>query len=267
MRFLKRLLHDVIGEEASRIIGAMDIIGDIAIIKVPPELEGRKALIGETILKHLKHVKAVYRQLGGVTGEYRLRPLEHIAGEERTLTQHREYGCVYLVDVKSVFFTPRLGGERARIASLVRDGELVLNMFAGVGPFSILIAKRKPRSTVYSIEANPAAYDLLVKNIELNKVRGRVIPLLGDARLLVPALELAFDRVLMPYPEGSLGFIGVALEAVKRGGFIHYYRFGRGIEQILEELKDLSSLSLRGWRRVREIAPYMAEYVLDFVKA
>jgi len=245
----------------------MDIIGDIAIIKVPEELEDKKALIGELILRHLKHVKAVYRQLGGVTGEYRLRPLEHIAGEERTLTKHREYGCVYLVDVKSVFFTPRLGSERARIASLVRDGELILNMFAGVGPFSILIAKMKPESKVYSIEANPLAYDLLVKNIELNKVGGRVIPLLGDARLLVPTLGLAFDRVLMPYPEGSLHFIDVALGALKSQGFMHYYRFGKDVQEILGELKGLGSLRLQSWRRVREVAPYVAEYVLDLVKA
>ncbi|MER3601129.1 MAG: methyltransferase [Nitrososphaerota archaeon] len=262
-RFLKRVLASELGERAVHVISAMDIIGDIAIIKVPRELEDKKALIGEALLRHLKHVKAVYRQLGAVSGEYRIRALEHIAGERRTLTLHREYGCSYYVDVQAAFFSPRLAAERDRVASLVREGERVLNMFAGVGPFSILIAKRRPSVKVYSIEANPSAYELLTRNIRLNKVEGRVVALLGDAARIVPSLALTFDRVLMPYPEASYGFIDVALAAARPGAYLHYYRFGRNPESVLQELGPGRPLAVERWRRVREIGPRLYEFVLD----
>jgi tRNA (guanine37-N1)-methyltransferase len=108
-----------------------------------------------------------------------------IGGENRMSTVHRESGCVFHVDLDKCYFSPRLGYERAWIASLVKPYETVVNMFAGVGCFSIIIAKRVESTRVFSIDLNPSAVTLMQENIRLNKVYGRVIPLLGGSKIIV----------------------------------------------------------------------------------
>jgi tRNA (guanine37-N1)-methyltransferase len=120
---------------------ALDTIGDIAIIEIPPELNTHAKLIGEAILKTHKNKRTVLAKAGAVTGTYRLRELSIIAGEPRTTTIHKEHGCKYHVDTAKAYFSPRLSNEHNRVASLVQTGETVIDLFAGVGPFAVLIAK------------------------------------------------------------------------------------------------------------------------------
>jgi tRNA (guanine37-N1)-methyltransferase len=267
-RLLKRLLEGVLSpEELAEVIASFDIIGDIAVIKVPDCLLPKAPIIAERLLSHLKYIKSVYRQSAPVSGRFRVRGLEYLAGEPRTTTLHREYGCIYKVDIAKVFFTPRLATERSRVAGLVREGEVVANLFAGVGPFSILIAKRRGGVVVHSIEANPEAYNLMLENISLNKVEGRVIPYLGDAGEIAGQIANTADRVLMPHPEESEAFIEAALEVVKPpAGIIHYYTFTRRTPweeaQILQsKIPHPTRISLA--RRVRAIGPGVSEVVVD----
>src|SRR3989337_4513003 len=120
---------------------ALDIVGDIAIVEVPPELETQKNLIGKAILEAHRNVRTVLAKAGAVSGDYRLRDFEVIAGEHNTSTIHKEFGCSYQVDVAKAYFSPRLSHEHERVASLVQNGETVADLFAGVGPFSVLIGK------------------------------------------------------------------------------------------------------------------------------
>ena len=207
---------------------SIDIIGDIAIVELLPELNHVKKVVGGAVMKVHSHVKAVYMRGGKVQGVYRLRPLELISGEPIKETLHREHGCSYMLDVAKVYFSPRLSWEHMRVASQVKEGEVVIDMFAGVGPFSILIAK-KASATVYAIDINPDAFHYLRRNIELNKVEDRVKALQGDARdLIIQKYAKVADRVIMNLPEKAYGFLEASCLALKpEGGIIHYYDFAK----------------------------------------
>ena len=215
-------------EELKR-IRAFDIVGDIAVIKIPEKLLLKKQLIGQALIQVHQHVRTVLNQTTPVRGEFRTRELEVIAGEPRTETTHREGGCSFKVDLSRTYFSPRLATERLRVAKLVKPGEIVVNMFAGVGCYSILIAKHSEAARVYSIDKNPAAFEYMRTNIRINKVGDRVVPILGDAREVVEAhLRGKADRVLMPLPELAREFFDVALLALKpEGGVVHFYDFGK----------------------------------------
>jgi tRNA (guanine37-N1)-methyltransferase len=142
------------------------------------------------------------------------------------------------VDPRKAYFNPRLSNERRRIASLVRDGEVIVDMFSGVGPFAIMIAKLSRPNLVYAIDLNPEAIRLMRENVELNKVQG-VVPLEGDARQWVFDLPCA-DRVIMNLPHSAIDFFADALTRLKLGGVMHLYHIcdRKDFPQVLDELKQ-----------------------------
>lgn len=253
---------------------ALDIIGDIAVIDIPPELKTHKQIIGESLLKTHKNVRTVLAKVGAVAGTYRLRELELIAGEQKTITVHKEHGCQYQVDVATAYFSPRLSHEHNRVASLVQKSETVVDLFAGVGPFSVLIAKKNPEVKVYAIDINPKAVEFLKKNIRLNRVDNRVIPIQGNATQAVEnqLLDIA-DRLIMNLPEKAIEFVDAACKAVKpSGGIIHYYAFIRLPDSLEDAQQRFSQAVEKAGRKVdaflsakiiRETAPYESQIVLD----
>ena len=240
------------GEESKLIVKSFDVVGDIAIIKVPNELLNLRFKIGKELVRELKNVKAVFRQASKISGDYRLRKLEWLAGEKRTLTIYREHGCVYRVDVEKTYFSPRLSNERLRIAKLVCGGETVVNMFAGVGPYSILIAKMHPNVRVYSIDLNPYAVKLHVENCRLNKVEDRVEVIYGDAEdILRRRLSGSANRVLMPLPEKAIKYLDAALKGLKNRGILHVYLHVPYVERELEALNKACQLVTREVERLK----------------
>ena len=221
---LKRALESVLSEkESEEIFSAFDQIGDIIIVRIPDLLLGKKEIIGKTLLEQIKNANTVFCQSSPVEGDFRIRDLEFLAGENKTQTEYKEFGCRFLVDVEKVFFSPRLSTERNRIADLVKDGETIINMFGGIGMFSIMAAKKK-KCTVYNIDINPDAAKLCEKNISLNKLAGSIISLHGDATQIInEKLKGKGDRVLMLLPERSDEFLDSAISAAKKNGIIHYY--------------------------------------------
>jgi tRNA (guanine37-N1)-methyltransferase len=253
---------------------ALDVIGDIAIIEIPPELKAHARLIGEAILATHKNVRTVLAKVGAVSGTYRLRDFEVIAGEHRTNTIHKEYGCQYHVDVAKAYFSPRLSHEHNRVASLVQRGETVVDLFAGVGPFSILIAKKNVDARVYAVDINPEAIEFLKKNIRLNRMEKQVIPIQGGAKQAVEERLLGVaDRVIMNLPEKAIEFIDTACKALKpSGGTVHYYAFIRLPDSIENERRRFSEAAEKAGRKVgtflsaktvRATAPYEWQVVLD----
>jgi tRNA (guanine37-N1)-methyltransferase len=270
-KLLRKSLDGLLKPEHARAVETgIDVIGDIAIVKLAEPVKDKGGLVGETILRTSRNVKVVFDQEGGLEGDFRLRRLRHLAGENRTLTTHKENGLRFMVDVEKCYFSPRLSTERARIADLVEDGEVVLNMFAGVGPYSITIAKRK-KAEVHSNELNETAYRLHLENNRLNKVEPRMHMLNEDAMGLSEILGTRFDRILMPHPSQSDRFLGTAKKLLKKeGGWVHYYRhvsganveeargsLGEELHRILGEEADFTS------RKVREIGPHYIELVAD----
>jgi len=253
-----------------------DIIGDIAVLRVPETIQQHSEIIAEAVMRTHKRVRSVWRQVGPVSGDLRLRSLEWVAGERRTEAVHCEHGCVFKVDIGKCYFSPRLSYERMRIAKQVQPGEVVVNMFAGVGCYSIMIAKHSGASKIFSIDINPVAVKYMQENVELNKVEERVLPLEGDAKEIVEQkLEKVANRVLMPLPERAYEYLDFAVLALSpTGGWIHYYDFehaGKG-EKPFEKVKvkvggKLENLgvdfeTLFG-RVVRRTGPNWYQVVLD----
>ena len=226
-RLKEKLSAHLLPEELSCVYNSFDIIGDIAIIKIANgNVDNTKGVAKQIMAVH-KHVKTVFAQTSPISGEFRVRELKLVGGEDRADTKHKESGCVFAVDVKKCYFSPRLSHERSRIARLVKSGETVVNTFAGVGCFSIIIAKTVPQIKVFSIDSNTTAIEYMEENVKINRVYGKVAPLLGDSKNIInKQLQHVADRVLMPLPEKAFEYLPWAVLALKpSGGWIHFYDF------------------------------------------
>ncbi len=253
---------------------ALDVIGDIAIIEFPPELQSHEKVIGEAILQTHRNIKTVLAKASAVNGVFRVREYNFVAGEQKTQTIHKEFGCKYKVDLAKAYFSPRLSHEHERVSRLVQNGESVVDLFAGVGPFSILIAKKNPTVKVYAVDLNPEAVELLKVNVRVNRVEKQVIPILGNARQITSAnLKGVANRVIMNLPETAIEFVDAACQAIKPdGGIIHFYAFVRSPDSI-ENLKyrfrqsvELASRKIEAFlyaKGVRETAPFESQIALD----
>jgi tRNA (guanine37-N1)-methyltransferase len=273
-----RNLDEALGDEIppetlEELPKSFDIVGDIAILELRPALAPFEKPVAQAILQVHSNVKAVYAKTGPIEGPERIRPLRHIAGEARTTTVHREYGCSFKVDLSRAFFSPRLSTEHQRIAQQVGEGERVVDMFAGVGPFTILIAKRVKNVIIDAIDSNPAAAELVRENARINKVSSKVRVHEGDAREVVRQLDRSATRVIMNHPSAARDFVVAACDAlVSSGGVIHYYTFAEGEDSEIRSKRELeaavatSNCSVRrflGVRKVREVAPMSWQIAID----
>jgi len=249
-------------KSADEILGfrpAYEVIGDICVLKHDSDEKTARA-----ILKANRSIKVVLRPLSRVTGTFRTKSYEVVAGENRTETVYRENGCVFLVDVEKVYFSPRLANERARVASLVSPNETVLDMFAGTGCFAVQVAKKAEK--VIAVDVNPHAVDYMRRNVELNKV-WNVEVLEGDVRKLAEKLE-KMDRVIMDFPTGASEFLGCAIDVLKERGVIHYYaicqedEIEKLAEKVTGKIKNAKVGSIEK-RKIRPYAPYQYNIVLD----
>jgi tRNA (guanine37-N1)-methyltransferase len=272
---LTQVLQDQLPLELlERVPQALDVIGDIAILEIPSELKAYQTQIGQAILCMHSNVRTVLAKAGAISGVYRVRDLTLIAGENKTTTVHKEFGCQYHVDVAKAYFSPRLSHEHERVAGLVGAGETVADLFAGVGPFSVLIGKRNPSVKVYAVDLNPDAVELLKVNVRVNRVENRVFPVLADAREIATGkLHGKADRVIMNLPETALDFVDAACNAIKpTGGVVHFYAFVRAPDSVADLKAHFSAAVSENGRKVevflnarsiRETAPFESQVVLD----
>ena len=253
---------------------AIDFVGDIAIVEIPQELDAHKSMIGEAILKTHKKMRTVLAKASAISGTYRLREFSLIAGEPKTETIHKEHGCQYHVDLAKAYFSPRLSYEHSRVASQVKEGETVVDLFAGVGPFAVQIAKTHENVKVYALDVNPYAIELLRRNIRLNRVEGKIHPISGDAKQVVEErLSRVAERVIMNLPEKAIEFVDAACKTTKPiGGIVHFYSF-ISVSNSLENVKLRFTEAVEKCGRkvdkiffsrlVRATAPYEWQVVLD----
>ena len=257
---------EISGRENPISPGAYELIGDIAIID---QHEKNALEMANVLLKH-KNIKTIFQATSAVSGEYRTREVTFLKGEKKTETLYRENGCRYLLDVTQVYFTPRLSTERMRITGQVKNGDKVVDMFAGIGPFSILIAKRYPDTHVIAIDKNPVAIKYLRENVRLNKIKNIEIRE-GDARNGVKGISDA-DHVIMNLPHSGLEFMDSAFGVLKRGGTIHFYAISHeadlfeGVTKAIEASARKSCFQVfpLGRRVVRPYAPYQYNICIDF---
>lgn len=266
-----------------------DYIGDVAIISIPPELEAYKATIASKLLSMRGNTRAVLNKVSKLEGEHRVADFELLFGES-TETIHRENGYIYKLDVKRVFFNPRLYSERGRIASKITPGEHIIIPFAGVGPFVLPAAGKGAK--VYAVEINPDACACLKENIRINRLEGQVTVIQEDFRKLFQPEKVfqifnpskasekpetgkndennencTFDRAIVPIPYGMDLFLERILKFVRTGGYIHFYTFKAEsqISELIEDYKEMG-LEVEFYRRTGNVAPSISRWVFDLIK-
>lgn len=239
-----------IEEEKHYDLPSFEIIGDIAIIN---DLDGRdREESVEGILSH-HDVRTILLKTEGLSGEFRVGEYETLYGEE-TDTVHREHGYSFKVDPTKAYYSERFSTERERVSSKIEEGENVLVMFAGVGPFAVMCADKAEK--VVAIEKNPEACDYLKENIELNDFEDKIEAFCGDVIEITPGLKQRFDRIIMPLPGSAIEFLDIALESLDEDGVIHLYSFVedkdfRPLEEKIEEITMDKGLKYKVVDRVR----------------
>ncbi|MDW8003965.1 MAG: class I SAM-dependent methyltransferase family protein [Thermofilaceae archaeon] len=273
----------VLGEDVRYVPSSFEIIGSrgkaVAILEFPEEApEHVKMKVAEAVMKVNRNVKTVLAKGSERKGAFRLREYELLAGEENTEVIHVEHGVRLKLDPRKVYFSSREATERVRVASQVKPGEFVMVMFAGVGPYALMIAKKQPLvEKVVAIELNPDAYNYMVENILLNKVEGKVLPVLGDVKAVARNWYSMCDRVVMPLPKGAHMFLNEAFNCIRpEGGTIHFYHWASEYDLyseaylLLEREAYLKNRSVKivDARIVSEYAPRIYKICVDvFIKS
>ncbi len=236
----RKSIEDIIGFKPS-----YEVIGDIAVLTEAVN-ESNEQLVAHALMNRHKNIKVVAKRISPVEGVFRTRKLRIIAGANRTETMHTENGCRYKLDLEKVYFNPRLAGERNRVAAQVArsgvDAEGIIDMFAGVGSFSIQVAKRAPQSHVTAIDINPEAIRYLRENIKLNGVRN-IEAIEGDVSEIYARFRNTADRIIMNLPKSAYLFLREALSMLKpRGGTIHFYDLESAYSDASDKNKKSKSL-------------------------
>lgn len=253
---------------------AYDFIGDIAVLEIPLELEEFATQIGTAFHSIHKNFSTVLAKKGAISGVTRTREYVLLSGEYRTKTIHIEYGIRMAVDLSVAYFSPRLLEEHNRVATLVREGESVIDMFTGVGPFALHITKQT-QASVLAIDINEAAINLLKESITLNRLTGTINPIVGDAHEVVQKrVNEKVDRVIMNHPSGAEKFVLDACQVLRSGGMMHFYGFGGSedpegqfkerVTSLVEEAERVVS-KIPIVRRVRDSAPREYQMVADVI--
>lgn len=248
--------------------GGYDLYGNIAVIEADPSAARAMA---RRLMRENGNVKTVLRKGGAVSGRYRTRKYVYVAGRRSTLAEYRENGCLFRFDIAKVFFSTRLAFERKRVSELVREGENVVVMFAGVGPYAIEIAKRDRKGRVVAMELNAAACRYMRANAQINKT-GNVVVEKGDAARLAGKYNGFADRIVMPLPASAHRFLPGALAMCGKRCVLHYYAFCRrdGVKEMAKGVRKAIEAKGRrsrliGMRIVRPYSATIVEVVLDML--
>lgn len=240
------------------------IIGSVAVVSESDSIKGREKEVAEAILRAHPGLEAVYVKEETV-GEHRVQRLRLIAGRPVEETIYVEHGIRYLVRPGRVYVNPRLATEHARIAAMVELGERVLDMFAGFGGFSLLIASTGKPEVIVANDINPYAVEAMVRSIVLNpgRVRSPLLVLQRDAAELPRLLRPTFTRIIMNLPHGARGFLPAALKLCDpaRGCVIHLYTVAASPEEAARGL----GLPILGVTRVLDYAPRRFIYRVDLL--
>jgi len=210
-------LNDAIKNLAPR---SFDIFGDIAIIRLTDNLIEHEKDIAKALLLSHANIRTVCVD-SGVQGEYRLRNLRLIDGENKFVSVHKENGMNFEADISRVYFSPRLATERERLSSLVKEGEFVLDAFAGVAPFSVSLAKKGCK--LVSLDSNPEAEKWALKNFDKNGISVNQYSFYTSKFEDFDFESKKFDRIIMNNPTNCLPYLDKALSLVAQKGIIHFY--------------------------------------------
>jgi len=252
-------------------------LGSVIILKLNPLLLKKKEIIAEACLKLFPSYKSVFLNLGKIAGQFRKpEKIEFILGENNPIVEHKEHGVVYRFDITKIMFSKGNLNERRTLATFVQEGELIVDMFAGIGYFSLPIAKLSQPGKIYSIEFYPESYKFLIENIKLNHFEDIITPINGDCKEEVIKLSssgIRADRVIMGVFPAPKDYIKEALSLIKEKGTIIHYEGIVEKENYLslyrefEEIAELEHVrcELIAKRFVKSYGPRLYHTVLDIL--
>ena len=244
-------------------------IGTIVIIKLEKELKRYKQTIGKAYAEVLGCTTTL-NDVGGISGVYRKPAIELIYGSTITETIHVENGIRFKVDPQKIMFSSGNMTERRRMATVADKNDTVVDLFAGIGYFTLPMAVYSQPKKIIACEINPVAFSYLCANIVLNHVSSIVQPLFGDNRTNAP--KNCADRVILGYLKDSQEYLHVALECLRNNsGILHYHSLvpiERIPEQPLAHIENIvnlyhRSVELIGVHRIKSYAPRIDHLVLD----
>jgi len=191
-------------------------IGDVLLLKMEGiDTEARRQIV-ESYAQVLQARTVVVDR--GVRGPWRQPEVDVVWGDG-TETVHLEDGVRFKLDVARVMFSSGNIAERMRMGRIVQRGEIVVDLFAGIGQFAIPMAVHARPARVIACEVNPVAYSYLEENVRLNHAWS-VEPRLGDCRQTGP--EGIADRIVMGYLHGE-SHLDVAMRTAKDDCVLHYH--------------------------------------------
>ncbi len=280
---LKSLLEKVLPSSAVKdVVASFDIIGDIAVTEIPDHLKKHEVAMAWTLKRFHTNVNVVAKKDSITKGKYRIRKIKVLVGDKRTETVHRESGVRLKTDLNKAYFSPRLGTDRSRIANLVKKNENILIMFAGVGPYALVIAKKNPDVKITGIEINKDAVGYFKENLKLNKniyadkkyaplgkkaldrIKNTITILQGDVNTVIPKIKEKFDRILMPLPQTAHEYLDLVRPIAKKNATVHLYHFCRK-----DHFKEDAKKVVPKWAKLISInkcgayAPYVYRVCID----
>jgi tRNA (guanine37-N1)-methyltransferase len=234
-------------------------------------LKSDKKKFAQRILREQKNITTVLEKSGKFSGRLRKMKTTYLAGKKTKEVLYKENNCVFRFNVDTTYFSPRLSNERKEIAKLIKRNENVFVMFAGVSPFSIVIAKNSKAKKIFSNELNREANKYAELNIGLNKLKDRVELVSGDVKKVIGRFKQKMDVIVMPRPNLNETFLESAFKLSKRKTRIYYYGFCKAdevnfvVEQIKEEAKKFKKrIKILKVKKAGEIAPYKMRVRIDF---
>jgi len=270
---LKSKLSELSGVPESKIPAGYQTIGDIILLKFLQKLSMRdKKKIGDSILSLFPYIRIVCEQKG-VKGELRQPKISILSFRDKKnrsiVTIHKEHGIQYKLDVSKIMFSKGNLNERQRIIRQITPDETVVDMFAGIGYFSLGIAKNSKAKKVYAIEKNRDAFKYLKENIRLNKAH-KIQPISGDCRRIKQNIKA--DRVMMGYFPGTQKYLPTAFKFLKKRGVIHYHNLYKEKDLWFKPLTELEAAAKKagygisaifGRKIVKSYAPRVYHVVID----
>jgi tRNA wybutosine-synthesizing protein 2 len=266
----KDISKELPAELVEKIPDKWEKVGDVGVIKLNSQLKNYSNKIGEIYAEYL-NCKTILNDVGGIKGLFREPYIEIIYGSDNTETIHKENRIRFKLDPQKIMFSSCNMDERIHMASVSNENETVVDLFAGIGYFSIPIAVFSKPKKIFSCEINQVAYNYLCENIVLNDVTGIVEPIKGDSKEVAPK-DVA-DRVILGYIGNTYSFLTTALDCLRGNkGIIHYHdKFPdkkipeKPIKEIEVICKKLNyECKLLEYRKVKSYAPGISHYAFDF---
>lgn len=271
---LRQKIAEMIDLDVCKIPGSYQVIGSIMILKFPRNVEiskNEKSYVAESAMKIIPSVKTVCES-SGIEGELRKPKVSFLAGIRNFSTIHRENGISYSIDVSRIMFSKGNLFERQRVISQIKPGETVVDMFAGIGYFSLGIAKFSKAENIISIEKNPISFKRLKQNIKSNGI-SNIIAINGDCREISnnPSFIGISDRIIMGYLPKTFLFLPYALRFAKPRCIIHYHdtffdnELWKKPQELLERYAKKNGFEIRiiGKKKVKSFAPRVWHVVID----